>query len=265
MPRWRSSGAASMDAKSRATVLPPASARTLVIAAVRVVLPWSMCPIVPTLRCGFERSNLCFAIWVISLRALGVDDLARDRLGHVFVTVELHRERGPTLAHRAQVGGVSEHLGERDTGLDLLAALDLLEVLDAAATGAEVPHHVAEVVVWRLHLDGHHRLEQLRLRALQRLLERHGAGDLEGALARVDLVVGALDELHLDVDDGIAGEDARVHRLLDTSIDARDVLLGYLPADDLVRDRVPLARRLRLDVDHGVAVLARAAGLADEL
>src|SRR3954465_7526196 len=175
MPRWRSSGAASIEAKSRAAVPVPLSDSTFVIAAVRVVLPWSMCPIVPTLRCGFERSNFCFAIWVISLRALGVDDLARDRLGHVFVTVELHRERSPTLAHRAQVGGVSEHLGERDTGIDLLTALDLLQVLDAAATGAEVPHHVAEVVVGRLHLDSHHRLEQFRFGALQRLLEGHRA------------------------------------------------------------------------------------------
>jgi len=33
-----------------------------VIAAVNVVFPWSMCPIVPTLQCGFVRSNFCFAI-----------------------------------------------------------------------------------------------------------------------------------------------------------------------------------------------------------
>jgi hypothetical protein len=26
---------------------------------VRVVLPWSTCPIVPTFRCGFVRSNFC--------------------------------------------------------------------------------------------------------------------------------------------------------------------------------------------------------------
>src|SRR5204863_2921424 len=118
MPRWRSSGAASIEAKSRAAVPVPLSDSTFVIAAVRVVLPWSMCPIVPTLRCGFERSNFCFAICFFSLRALGVDDLARDRLGHVFVVIELHRERRPTLAHRAQVGGVSEHLGERHASLD---------------------------------------------------------------------------------------------------------------------------------------------------
>ena len=37
------------------------SDRTLVIAAVSVVLPWSMWPIVPTLTCGLSRSNFSFA------------------------------------------------------------------------------------------------------------------------------------------------------------------------------------------------------------
>jgi hypothetical protein len=33
-----------------------------VIAAVKVVFPWSTCPIVPTFTCGFVRSNLLFAM-----------------------------------------------------------------------------------------------------------------------------------------------------------------------------------------------------------
>jgi hypothetical protein len=41
MPRCRSSGALSMSAKDTA-VPPDVSARTFVIAAVSVVLPWSM-------------------------------------------------------------------------------------------------------------------------------------------------------------------------------------------------------------------------------
>src|SRR5262245_59298906 len=40
----------------------PLSAATFVSAAVSVVLPWSMWPIVPTFTCGFERSNFSFAI-----------------------------------------------------------------------------------------------------------------------------------------------------------------------------------------------------------
>src|SRR5512135_643553 len=40
----------------------PLSAATLVSAAVSVVLPWSMWPIVPTLTCGLERSNFSLAM-----------------------------------------------------------------------------------------------------------------------------------------------------------------------------------------------------------
>src|SRR5262245_6072376 len=43
-------------------VAPPVSASTFVIAAVSVVFPWSTCPIVPTLQCGFVRSNFAFAM-----------------------------------------------------------------------------------------------------------------------------------------------------------------------------------------------------------
>ncbi len=40
----------------------PLSAATFVSAAVNVVFPWSMCPIVPTFTCGLDRSNFSFAI-----------------------------------------------------------------------------------------------------------------------------------------------------------------------------------------------------------
>src|SRR5579884_1357449 len=61
IPRARSSGALSMLSKGRKSA-PPCSASVFVIAAVSVVLPWSMCPIVPTLIWGLLRSNFCFAI-----------------------------------------------------------------------------------------------------------------------------------------------------------------------------------------------------------
>ena len=40
----------------------PCAARTARIAAVRVVLPWSMCPIVPTLTCGLVLVKVSLAI-----------------------------------------------------------------------------------------------------------------------------------------------------------------------------------------------------------
>src|SRR5262245_22310749 len=45
----------------------PLSAATLVSAAVSVVLPWSMWPMVPTLTCGLERSNFSFAMTLLFL------------------------------------------------------------------------------------------------------------------------------------------------------------------------------------------------------
>ena len=46
----------------------PLSADTFVSAAVRVVLPWSMCPIVPTFTCGLLRSNFSLAMSTILVR-----------------------------------------------------------------------------------------------------------------------------------------------------------------------------------------------------
>src|SRR2546423_1154085 len=40
----------------------PLSAATLVSAAVNVVFPWSMCPMVPTFTCGLLRSNFSLAM-----------------------------------------------------------------------------------------------------------------------------------------------------------------------------------------------------------
>src|SRR5262249_33968372 len=104
-----------------------------------------------------------------------------------------------------------------------------------------------------------------RLRPLHRLLEGHRARDLEGHLARVDVVVRTVDELDADVHDRVAAEDAGLHRLLDAEVDRTDVLLRDLAADDLVHELVAGALLAGLEVDDGVAVLAAAAGLADEL
>src|SRR5450756_2575865 len=126
MPRAFSSGALSIESNDRYTAS-PRNDSTFVIAAVSVVLPWSMCPIVPTFTCGFFRSNLFFAIcwdYLLSrgqrLSSLGAGSLAGQfwlaqapaaesesfrlgsaPLGHrcwrLLVVVELHRVARSTL------------------------------------------------------------------------------------------------------------------------------------------------------------------------
>src|SRR5471032_3059826 len=58
-------------------------ASTFVIAAVNVVLPWSMCPIVPTFTCGLLRSNFSFAI-ALELRLVVAAGRCPARFGPEF-------------------------------------------------------------------------------------------------------------------------------------------------------------------------------------
>src|SRR5262245_56081809 len=70
MPRAFSSGALSIESKLRNWIFGLFLASTLVMAAVRVVLPWSTWPMVPTLTCGLVRSNFSFAIFMSLLNLL---------------------------------------------------------------------------------------------------------------------------------------------------------------------------------------------------
>src|SRR5436853_6352172 len=76
MPRSRSSGALSIWSKG-VYFASLAAARVLVMAAVSVVLPWSMCPIVPTFTWGLVRSNFFFAIftWLLLQSCLRSDQI----------------------------------------------------------------------------------------------------------------------------------------------------------------------------------------------
>src|SRR4051812_14465299 len=247
---------------------------------------------VPTLTCGLSRSNFSLATAVrSSFRSLLVgglanqgklsqsvfavllrgnrfartvlDDLLRDVGRNLVVALELHRVGGAALSVGAQVGRVAEHLAERHVCRDRERVAAPLLALEAPAPAAEVADDVAEEVLGRHDLDLEDRLEQDGLRAARRLLEGERAGDLEGDLRRVRLVVLAVDERHADVDDGVARAHAVGERLLDALLDGRDELDRHGAAADL-RDEVEALAGSRLDVDVDDPVLARAARLAHE-
>src|SRR4051795_4394187 len=255
MPRAFSSGALSIwsnaDASLRFGYL---SCRTLVIAAVSVVFPWSMCPMVPMLTCGLVRSNLALATgflsswlrrWCVLVGSGGArrpragpataysllasrlgDDLLGDVGRYLGVRVEHHGVARPSLGAAAQVAHVAEHLRERDQGPDDAGAGALLHRLDGSAPGVQVADDVAHVLFRGDDLDGHERLEQGRAGLACGLLEDHRAGDLEGHLRGVDLVVLAVDQRRLHTDHGVAGEDAVLHGVLHARVHRRDVLPG---------------------------------------
>src|SRR4249919_480621 len=118
MPRAFSSGALSMESKLRNFTFGLFFARYLVMAAVSVVLPWSMCPIVPTLTCGLLRSNFSLAILfsyafcskvlpglALAPGAIGValQGLFCQGLRQLLVMVKLHGVNAAALRGRAQV------------------------------------------------------------------------------------------------------------------------------------------------------------------
>src|SRR5581483_9842148 len=130
MPRAFSSGALSMESKERNFTFGLCFASVLVMAAVKVVLPWSMCPMVPMLTCGLLRSNFSFAILLLpdslpdslfrNLALYAGDDLFGNVLRHFLVLPEMHGEAAASLSARTQLGGVAEHLRQRHHGLDQL-------------------------------------------------------------------------------------------------------------------------------------------------
>src|ERR1051326_6236696 len=150
MPRSFSSGALSISSYFF-TVAMPFSAATRVIVDVSVVLPWSTWPIVPTLTCGFLRSNFALAMMspecLVGLAALFGDDLVADVLGDLFVVRELHAVGGASLGHGAQGRGVAEHLGQGHLGPDDLGVAALLHAFHPAALGIQVADHVAHEVL----------------------------------------------------------------------------------------------------------------------
>src|SRR6185369_7173580 len=255
------------------------SCSTLVIAAVSVVLPWSMCPMVPMLTCGLVRWNLAFATvsprwfcdppprwgvrtdcWLLASR-LG-DDLLGNAGRDLGIRIELHAVVRPALSPAAQIPHVAEHLRQRDKSLDHPGPGALLHGLNMAAAAVQVADDFAHVLVGRPDLDGHDRLEQRGVRLGGRLLERHRAGDLEGELGRVDLVVGAVDQRHLDIDHRVAGQHAELVFFQSSGDHRGDVLPGDPASGYLVLELVPAAVAAGgLEVDEHATVLAGAAGL----
>src|SRR3954453_11307341 len=133
MPRSFSSGALSIWSKGGKSAR-PLSARTLVMAAVSVVLPWSMWPIVPMLTWGLVRSNFCLDMASPLLPSNPRHDLLGDLRRNLHVRVQLHgRVRRAALGLRPEVRRVAEQLGERHEHLDRLHARPVLDALDAAA------------------------------------------------------------------------------------------------------------------------------------
>ena len=100
----------------------PLSADTLVRAAVRVVLPWSMWPMVPTFTCGLLRSNFSLAMSaILALRSCDGADV-QDRTGDLVLTKDALCQLSYIGKSRSSVvqslRRVSFLILERETGIE---------------------------------------------------------------------------------------------------------------------------------------------------
>src|SRR5215469_1814005 len=253
-----------------------------------------MCPIVPTFTCGLLRSNFSFAIansvsyFCFLLQKLFVSSshssskrgqylfrpcgtfplhLGHDFLGHragrLFIPREMHRKRCAALRVRAHVGGVAEHLSQRNHRLDYLRSGAMLNALDPSAAAVQVADDRAHKLFRYDHFHRHHRLQQHRARLARGLFERHRTGDLESHSIRVHFVIAAVVQDGLYIDHLVARKYSAFHGFFNALVHRLDVLPGNHAAHDLVDELVALTCLVGLDAELHVTVLAAATGLAD--
>ena len=193
------------------------------MAAVSVVLPWSMWPMVPTLTWGLVRSNFFLAIVVLRpsarpcSRSGGVDRCLRSDLGLLDQLVGDAAWAPPRSARTPSSrspGPASCCAGPWRTRTSRRAArgrsttcvpFAVVHALDVSPPGVQVAHDVAHELLGHDDLDPHDGFEDGRVGALDGVLHGHRAGDLEGHLRGVHLVERAVVEGRLDVDHGEAG------------------------------------------------------------
>src|SRR5712691_11303994 len=191
-------------------------------------------------------------------------DSCTDIPRYCLVVRELHRVRGSTLGHAAQIGGVTEHFGERHLGAHDLRVAARLHTFYLASATVEIAHDVAQEIVGCGYFDLHHGFEDLGTGFSQRGLGRLRRRNLECHLIGVDLVIRAVDRGNLDVDHRIAGDHATFQRLADARLDRRRLLAWHGAADNLPLELDARTGRLWLGRELHVAVHASATGLTLE-
>ena len=109
-----------------------------------------------------------------------------------------------------------------------------LRAEDMAAPGGQITEHVPEGFLGHDDLDFVEGLEQYRLALGGHGLECLDAGHLERHLVRVDRVVGAVEQLDLEVHERETGQDAPLGRFMDPLLNGRDELARNRSAHDMI-------------------------------
>ena len=122
-------------------------------------------------------------------------------------------------------------------------------------------HQVAGIFVGRVNFDLHDGLEQRGTGLLHGFFEGEGAGDFEGHIAGIDIVIFAVVKDDAEIDDGKAGEEAAFGGIAHTFFHRGNPIAGNRAAENIVDKFNSLPARKRFELDAAKAELAVAAGL----
>ena len=174
---------------------------------------------------------------------------------------KFHRVAGAPLRHRREAGGITQHLRERHLRLDHHTRATRLASADPSAPRTQVPHDVPRILVRRVNLDVHHRLEQRWLRLLHRFLERQRAGDFERHVGAVHVVIFAVVKRGPEIHDGKASEKSAFGRSANALLHRRNPVFRNRSAENVIHEFDARAARRRFHADAAHAELAVSAGL----
>ncbi len=162
--------------------------------------------------------------------------------GDEVVVVHFHVERATALGHGGEVGAVGEHLRHGGVGADDGIAGLVLHALDASTAGVHVAHDGSGEFVGNGDFDLHDGLQQGGLGDLHGFFEGDAAGGFEAEFVGIHVVIAAVVEADLEIDDGVSGEEATGGGFEDSLFDGGNEVLGNGPAEDVI-DELEVVRR----------------------
>ncbi len=177
------------------------------------------------------------------------------------VVGELGGEAAATLGDRLQVGRVPLNFGSRDGRVDHGLSIVLWShAVHVRALAVQVAHDVAGVLIGNRDLQDHDRLEKGRLRLEDALLERLLGSDLERHFIRVDVVIAAVVQRDLHIDDWISCYRSCIECLANSLIDRREEVARHRATNDPVAE-LEIRIGQWLDLKEDMTVLTRTSGL----
>ena len=95
-------------------------------------------------------------------------------------------------------------------------------MLDLSAAAIEVTHDIALIIVWSRNFDSHDGFEKDRTGFLESVTHGEDRCHGEGIFIGINIVVGAVEDIDMDVDDWVASDDpigGRFTAAFDTRVD----------------------------------------------